>query len=46
MDEDGGQISLGDMAGSEVLDTLRAASVETLTPLEALNLLYRLKQKL
>ena len=40
------QLSLGDMAGSEVLDTLRATAVETLTPIEALNLLYQLKQKL
>ncbi len=43
---DDGQISLGDMAGAEVLEELRRTSVETLTPLEALNLLYQLKQKL
>ncbi len=44
---DGGdQFSLGDMAGSAVLDTLRNTSVETLTPIEAMNLLYQLKQRL
>ena len=40
------QISLGDMAGMEVLGILRNTSVETLTPIEAMNLLYQLKQKL
>ena len=34
------------MTGAEVLDALRATAVETLTPIEALNLLYQLKQKL
>ena len=40
------QISLGDMAGAEVLNILRQTAVETLTPIEAMNLLYQLKQKL
>ena len=40
------QLSLGDMAGLAVLDTLRSTAVETLTPIEAMNLLYQLKQKL
>jgi len=40
------QLTLGDMAGAEVLNQLRETAVETLTPLEALNLLYQLKQKL
>ena len=40
------QVSLGDLAGAEVLDELRNTAVDTLTPIEALNLLYRLKQKL
>ena len=40
------QLSLGDMAGSAVLDTLRNTAVETLTPIEAMNLLYQLKQQL
>ena len=44
--EDSGQVSLGDLAGAAVLDELRKAAVDTLTPIEALNLLYRLKQKL
>ena len=40
------QLTMGDLSGSAVLEELRAASVETLTPIEALNLLYRWKQKL
>ena len=40
------QLSMGDLAGSAVLDTLRNTAVETLTPIEAMNLLYRLKQQL
>ncbi len=39
------QISLGDMGSSEVAEILRRTSVETLTPIEAMNLLYELKQK-
>ena len=45
-EQDSGQVSLGDMAGAAVLDELRNTAVDTLTPIEALNLLYRLKQKL
>ena len=41
-----GQISLGDMGSAEVAEILRRTSVETLTPIEAMNLLYELKQKL
>lgn len=40
------QMTLGDWSGSEVLETLRNTAVDTLTPIEALNLLYQLKQKL
>ena len=40
------QISLGDMGSAEVAGILRRTSVETLTPIEAMNLLYELKQKL
>ena len=40
------QLSLVDLAGSAVLDTLRNTAVETLTPIEAMNLLYQLKQQL
>ena len=43
--QDDGQMSLMDVAGSELADELRALSVETMTPIEALNTLYRLKQK-
>ena len=40
------QVSLGDMAGAAVLEDLRSVSVETLTPIEAMNLLYQLKSRL
>jgi DNA mismatch repair protein MutS len=46
MPADDSQLSMGDLAGAEVLDTLRSTAVETLTPIEAMNLLYQLKQKL
>ena len=44
--EEDGQVSLGDVTGAAVLEQLRAASLETLTPIEAMNLLYRLKTQL
>ena len=44
--EGSGQVSLGDMAGAAVLEQLRNTSVETLTPIEAMNLLYKLKSQL
>jgi DNA mismatch repair protein MutS len=44
--KDDDQLSLGDLAGGEVLEILRNTAVETLTPIEAMNLLYQLKQKL
>lgn len=40
------QVSMEQLAEGEVLDRLRHTAVETLTPLEAMNLLYELKQKL
>jgi len=40
------QLSMMDMAGSEVAAKLRSTDLDTLTPLEALNLLYELKKKL
>ncbi|MBU5625823.1 DNA mismatch repair protein MutS [Oscillibacter sp. MSJ-2] len=40
------QVSLAAIGEGEVLDALRRCQVETLTPLEAMNLLYQLKQKL
>ena len=46
MEQEDDQVSLGDVAGAAVLDELRKAAVDTLTPIEALNLLYQLKQKL
>jgi len=43
---DQGQVSMEHLAEGEVLDRLRRTAVETLTPLEAINLLYELKLKL
>jgi len=40
------QISLLDMASDEVSSRLRAANLETMTPIEAMNLLYELKKLL
>lgn len=40
------QVSLTAVSEREVLDRLRREQVDTLSPLEALNLLYELKQKL
>ena len=45
-DEEDGQLTLGDVGCREVSDILRGTAVETLTPIEAMNLLYQLKQKL
>ncbi len=40
------QISMSAIGEAEALDALRRAQVETLTPIEAMQLLYELKQKL
>ena len=40
------QISLTDLGANEVAERLRRVDVNTLTPIEAMNLLYELKQKL
>ena len=40
------QMSLAAMAEAEALDALRRCQVDTLSPIEALNLLYELKNKL
>ena len=40
------QVSLAALGEAEAVDRLRRTQPETLTPLEALNLLYELKQKL
>jgi DNA mismatch repair protein MutS len=42
---DFGQLSLLDMGGSEVAAILNSTELNTLTPLEALNLLFELKKK-
>ena len=40
------QMTLGDGASDEVLDAIRSAKLDTLTPIEAMNLLYQLQRKL
>ncbi|MBQ9980644.1 MAG: DNA mismatch repair protein MutS [Oscillospiraceae bacterium] len=45
-DEPDDQFTLTDMAGSKALDRLRALQPDTLTPLEALGILYELKKEL
>ena len=40
------QVSLTALSEGEVIDQLRRTQVDTLSPLEALNLLYELKKKL
>ena len=40
------QVSLGAIGEGEVLDALRRCQPDTLTPIEAMSLLYELKQKL
>ncbi len=40
------QVSLTAVSEAEVMDTLRRTQVDSLSPIEALNLLYELKQKL
>ena len=40
------QLDFGDTAGEEVLDELRNAKLDTMSPIEAMNLLYALKRKL
>jgi len=44
--QDDGQISLLDLGGSEIAARLSAADLNTLTPLESLNLLFELKKLL
>ena len=38
------QVSMGDLGSAQVAQRLRAVDVNTLTPIEAMNLLYELKQ--
>ena len=40
------QFSLEDMGARAVADKLRAVDMDTLTPIEAMNLLYQLKKEL
>ncbi|SHI19106.1 DNA mismatch repair protein MutS [Sporobacter termitidis DSM 10068] len=41
-----GQMTLLDLGGSEIAETLKKTDLNTLTPLEALNLLFELKKKI
>lgn len=43
--EEEDQISFAHLSEHTIIDTLRSTSIETLTPIEALNLLYDLKKK-
>ena len=43
--EDGGQVSLTSVAENEVLSALRRCQPETLTPIEAMSLIYEWKKK-
>ncbi len=43
--EDAGQIGFGTLAGNELVEELRMINAETLSPIEAMNALYRLTQK-
>ena len=45
-DDGDGQISIADPAAAQIRERLEAISVETLTPIEAMNILYELKQLL
>ena len=40
------QVSLADVGEHEAAQALRAADLNTLTPIEAMSLLYQLKKKL
>ena len=44
--DSGPQLSFTDLGAAEVAERLRRVAVETLTPIEAMNLLYELRQKL
>ena len=39
------QISMMDMGGSEIAEILRTTDLNTMTPIEAMNLLFELKKK-
>ena len=44
--EEDDQVSLLDLSANRVCDALKAIQVETLTPIEAMNQLYRLRKML
>ena len=44
--ESSDQVSLMDLQADEIREKLAAVNVETLTPIEAMNVLYQLKQML
>ncbi len=44
-EEDGMQMSFAAVSGNEIAEILKSTDINTLTPLEALNLLYTLKNK-
>ena len=43
---DGGQVSLEDMSALALADKVRSVNVDTLTPIEAMNLIYQWKKEL
>lgn len=45
-ESDLGQLSIGESAESEAIEKLRAASLDTMSPIEAMNLLYEIKKML
>ena len=42
---DEGQISFMDVTSSEVVEILKETDINTITPIEAMNILYKLKKK-
>ena len=42
---DEGQISFMDVTGNEVVEALKNTDINTITPIEAMNILYELKKK-
>ena len=39
------QISMLDMGAGEIIETLKSTNIDTITPIEAMNILYELKKK-
>jgi DNA mismatch repair protein MutS len=40
------QLSMLDMSGNDIVSTLQSTDINTLTPIEALNMLFEFKKKL